>query len=104
MLWIQKWFLSIFLYSFPFGVTLRIWDKVIAEGNIFIYKFAIGILALYEKELLKQDMGGMNELLQSFDPKSSYGRKINIEKGMLERMLEAAEKVTISKEEVLIIN
>lgn len=63
MLWIQKWYLSIYLYSFPLGVTLRIWDKIIAEGNFFIFKFAIGFLSLYEKELLALDMSGMNDFL-----------------------------------------
>mmetsp|Transcript_42166 Transcript_42166/g.64658 ORF Transcript_42166/g.64658 Transcript_42166/m.64658 type:complete len:127 (-) Transcript_42166:1527-1907(-) len=43
-LWIQKWFHSIFLYSFPMGLCVRIWDNILAMGTRFIFNVSLAIL------------------------------------------------------------
>jgi hypothetical protein len=51
LLWITKWFQSCFLYSFPMGLCLRIWDNIFAYGSRFILSTALAILKLIEANL-----------------------------------------------------
>ena len=55
-LWLQKWFQSLFLYSMPFGLVLRIWDNLFAYGSRYLFQVAIAILTLLEDTLLERDM------------------------------------------------
>ena len=45
-LWINKWFQTCFLYSFPLGLCLRIWDNILADGTKFFFKVTLAILKL----------------------------------------------------------
>jgi hypothetical protein len=29
-LWVQKWFMTLFVYSFPLDLCLRIWDNILS--------------------------------------------------------------------------
>ena len=61
MLWITKWFQSCFLYCFPMGLCLRIWDNIFAFGTRFLISAALAILKLIESELIKLDIDGIND-------------------------------------------
>lgn len=37
LLWLQKWFQSLFLYSFPLGLCVRIWDNLFVYGTRYIF-------------------------------------------------------------------
>lgn len=52
LLWINKWFQTCFLYSFPLGLCIRIWDNILADGTKFFFKVALAILRLVEGDLL----------------------------------------------------
>jgi len=45
-LWIQKWFMSCFLYSLPLGLCIRIWDNLMAYGTRFLFNVSLSILFL----------------------------------------------------------
>jgi hypothetical protein len=45
-LWIQKWLMSCFLYSFPLGLCIRIWDNLLAYGTRFLFNVSLAILSL----------------------------------------------------------
>ena len=45
-LWINKWIQTLFLYSFPYGLCIRIWDNVLSEGTKFLIMAALAILSL----------------------------------------------------------
>ena len=47
-LWLNKWFLSLFLYSVPLGLCVRIWDNLLADGSKFLIKVSLSILKLSE--------------------------------------------------------
>jgi hypothetical protein len=64
-LWIQKWFMTCFLYSFPFSLCIRIWDNLLASGSRFLFNTALAILKILEEMLLQLDMCGICELFQS---------------------------------------
>jgi len=61
LLWIHKWFQSCFLYSFPLGLCIRIWDNILAHGTKFLFQVALGILSLTENDLLGLDFSDINE-------------------------------------------
>jgi len=45
-MWIHKWFMTCFLYSFPMGLCLRIWDNLLAFGTRFMFNVCLAILKL----------------------------------------------------------
>ena len=66
MMWINKWFQTCFLYSFPLGLCIRIWDNILADGTKFFFKAALAILRLIESEIIVLEMSEINEYFKSF--------------------------------------
>lgn len=71
LLWINKWFQTCFLYSFPLGLCIRIWDNILADGTKFFFKAALAILKLVQNELIELDFSEINEYFKSFNEKNS---------------------------------
>ena len=61
LLWIHKWFQYCFLYSFPLGLCIRIWDNIWATGTKFLFQAAIAILKLIKNDLIELGFGDINE-------------------------------------------
>ena len=73
LLWINKWFQTCFLYSFPLGLCIRIWDNILADGTKFFFKVALAILHLVQSDLLQLQMTDINEFFKRFiDSDPSY--------------------------------
>ena len=53
--------MTLFSVSLPIQVVVRIWDVYFIEGSKTIYRVAIAILKINEKELMKAE--DMSELL-----------------------------------------
>lgn len=66
LLWITKWFQSCFLYNFPLGLCLRIWDNILACGTKFLISTALTILRLCEHQLLQLNLGDINDFFKQF--------------------------------------
>ncbi|CAF0746293.1 unnamed protein product [Didymodactylos carnosus] len=49
------WFFTIYSKSLPLDVVSRIWDIYYRDGDEFVFRTALGILALYEERLLNMD-------------------------------------------------
>lgn len=64
LLWIHKWFSTCFLYSFPLGLCIRIWDNIFVYGTKFILQASIAILKLIEDDLLQISFSDINEYLK----------------------------------------
>lgn len=47
-----KWYLLAFLDIFPFEVTVRLWDLLLAEGYEIVYSIGVGVMRTWEGELL----------------------------------------------------
>ena len=45
-----QWILTIYIYSFPFEIVVRIWDSFLCEGWKMVYRIAICILQAHEKK------------------------------------------------------
>jgi hypothetical protein len=59
----------------PISVACRIWDSFIIEGEVFLYRSALGILKLFHNQLLKADFEECVRLLHNIDLK--YDKVIN---------------------------
>jgi len=47
-----RWFLMVYLDSFPFPITIRIWDLFLMKGYDILYTIAIGLMKMFERKLL----------------------------------------------------
>lgn len=64
-LWISKWIMTVYTMTLSFETLLRIWDLFIARGMKIVYKIALALLYFTQNKLLKQDLGGIAEILKS---------------------------------------
>jgi len=97
LLWINKWFQTCFLYSFPQGLCIRIWDNIMADGTKFFFKAALAILSLTESELLLLDFSEINEYFKSFINEKDSSFKLLPD---YEKIITEAYKFKITDEQV----
>lgn len=68
-MWIWKWILTQFLYSFPFEITIKFWDYIFSTdifGNIAI---SLALLHYYEKTMLAMDFSEISMFLRDLKDK-----------------------------------
>jgi hypothetical protein len=58
------WLVTLFLDHLPFEACARIWDVIILEGDSFLYRTALGILAVLEPRLFFPERKELLELLR----------------------------------------
>ncbi|CAI2386358.1 unnamed protein product [Moneuplotes crassus] len=63
--WLQKWFMTLFLYSFPMKLCIRLWDNLLVEGLVYIFKFPLAIMEILQLTLLKCNFEEVNEILSN---------------------------------------
>eukprot|EP01022_Parablepharisma_sp_SALTPOND_P021048 TRINITY_DN39_c0_g1_i8.p1 TRINITY_DN39_c0_g1~~TRINITY_DN39_c0_g1_i8.p1 ORF type:complete len:1537 (-),score=275.86 TRINITY_DN39_c0_g1_i8:771-5381(-) len=63
-LWLQKWISTVFLYSFPKGYCVRLWDFILGQGVSHIFTLTLAVLRHLKGRLLGQDFIGCYELLK----------------------------------------
>ncbi|RKP26648.1 rab-GTPase-TBC domain-containing protein, partial [Syncephalis pseudoplumigaleata] len=47
-----SWFLSIFAESMPLEALLRVWDMVLVEGFLALFRISVALLHLHERDML----------------------------------------------------
>ncbi|KAL0572924.1 hypothetical protein V5O48_009037 [Marasmius crinis-equi] len=62
--YLPDWLVPLFLNHLPFEACARIWDVVMLEGDAFLYRAALGILAVLEPRLFFPDRKELIELLR----------------------------------------
>lgn len=60
-----KWYPTMFSISLPFEFTIRIWDLFMVDGFKILYRAALAILRLMQKELLKVEFESIMEHLRN---------------------------------------
>ncbi len=50
---LYKWLLSLFIENFPEKLSLIIWDNLFLNGDIILFKAALGIIRLLKNDILK---------------------------------------------------
>ena len=63
--YLPDWFIPLFLDHLPFEACARIWDILLLEGDSFLYRAALAILAVLEPRLFFPDRKELLELLRS---------------------------------------
>ena len=62
--YLRDWIISLFLDHLPFEACARIWDVILLEGDSFLYRASLGILAVLEPRLFFPDRRELLELLK----------------------------------------
>ncbi|PPQ78038.1 hypothetical protein CVT25_015583 [Psilocybe cyanescens] len=62
--YLPDWVISLFLDHLPFEACARIWDVLMLEGDSFLYRASLGILAVLEPRLFFPDKKELLELLK----------------------------------------
>ncbi|GLT33986.1 hypothetical protein SLA2020_085360 [Shorea laevis] len=59
----SQWFITVFSYSFPFHLALRIWDIFLYEGVKIVFKVGLALLKYCHDDLIKLLFGDPKSLL-----------------------------------------
>ncbi|KAG8782495.1 hypothetical protein FRC12_020756 [Ceratobasidium sp. 428] len=62
--YLPDWILPIFLHHLPFEACARIWDVIVLEGDPFLYRAALAIIAVIEPRLFFPDRTELMEVLR----------------------------------------
>jgi len=57
--------MSFFLYSFPLGLCIRVWDNLLAYGTRFLFNVSLAILFLLKDRLMDLEFSDINDFLKA---------------------------------------
>jgi len=98
MIWVWKWFITLYLYSFPIEIVAKLWDYIIINGGLSTISLGLALAQYYEKEFLKLDMEDMQSLLAEFKDSNILLDVRSIFYLDFSRLRKAAKKFTITHE------
>lgn len=47
------------------ALTIRIWDHLLAEGLVYMFKFPLALMEILEEKLLAEELDGVNEIIMT---------------------------------------
>ncbi|KAL1829184.1 hypothetical protein ACET3Z_007596 [Daucus carota] len=62
----SQWFITVFSYSFPFPLALRIWDVFLYEGVHIVFKVGLALLKYCHDDLVKLPFEKLIHALRNF--------------------------------------
>ncbi|XP_063944081.1 uncharacterized protein LOC108209734 isoform X2 [Daucus carota subsp. sativus] len=62
----SQWFITVFSYSFPFPLALRIWDVFLYEGVHIVFKVGLALLKYCHDDLVKLPFETLIHALRNF--------------------------------------
>ncbi|KAF4352337.1 hypothetical protein G4B88_000940 [Cannabis sativa] len=62
----SQWFITVFSYSFPFHLALRIWDVFLSEGVKIVFKVGLALLKYCHDDLVKLPFEKLIQALRNF--------------------------------------
>lgn len=62
----SQWFITVFAYSFPFHLALRIWDVFLNEGVRIVFKVGLALLKYCQDDLVKLPFEKLIVALRNF--------------------------------------
>jgi hypothetical protein len=102
ILFASEWFTTLFGYNFSIGFTTAIWTVLLSVGKLYLFRVAMGILRLQEKELLQMDFE--NIILRLKDPPVAIrdvleeaDRFATIDDKMMARLRKEASQHTVAE-------
>jgi hypothetical protein len=70
--WITKWFLTLYIYSFPLDFVVRVIDYVIVHGLFFLIKVGVQFMLHYEQLLFTFDMTDFDQFLKNIKENGTH--------------------------------
>lgn len=58
-LWLTKWMITMFTYSFQYEYVIRFWDGIFSKGIQYMVNIALAIVDQLEEEMLKKDLASL---------------------------------------------
>ncbi|KAI3918900.1 hypothetical protein MKW98_017348 [Papaver atlanticum] len=62
----SQWFITVFSYSFPFNLALRIWDVFLYEGVMIVFQVGLALLKFCHDDLVKLPFEKLIHALRNF--------------------------------------
>jgi len=62
----SQWFITVFSYSFPFHLTLRVWDVFLYEGIKVVFQVGLALLRFCHDDLVKLPFEKLLHALRNF--------------------------------------
>ncbi|CAN6253808.1 unnamed protein product [Urochloa humidicola] len=62
----SQWFITVFSYSFPFHLTLRVWDVFLYEGTKVVFQVGLALLRFCHDDLVKLPFEKLLHALRNF--------------------------------------
>ena len=63
---VSQWFMTLFAYTTPLKLTMRIWDYVVLGGWPAMYQVAFAMLASMENQMRTMDLDGIGKLMRDW--------------------------------------
>lgn len=83
-MWICKWFMTFYVYSFPKELIKYVWDLVIVSGNLGIITIAIGLLEQLTEVIMNiQELSDLDVFLSSLKELDNFNYHINLQRLMI---------------------
>ena len=81
--WLLRWFMTLFTIILPMNCVLRVWDYLVIDRTVMLFKTALAILYLYEDKLLNMDAGEISSFFSELkdsqiDPEALVKQASNI--------------------------
>lgn len=97
-LWISKWFQTLFTICIPLDILIRLWDCIFVKGIEFLFNFALSLIKVLEKDLIKyNDISDICEYFKSMNPYNYNKNSSKCLKLDMEAIMKDAIKMNISK-------
>lgn len=78
-MWIFKWFITLFIYSFPLETIKYVWDVLIELGSIGLVYFSLSLVTHLKSSILQcQDPCDISEFFQSIKDLATFNNLVNI--------------------------
>lgn len=62
----SQWFITVFAYSFPFHLAIRVWDVFLYEGVKIVFKVGLALLKCCQDNLVKLPFEKLIHALRNF--------------------------------------
>lgn len=63
-MWVWKWFITLFLYSFPIEIVAKLWDYIIINGGLSTISLGLALAEYFQKEFMRLDMEDIQIMLR----------------------------------------
>merc|ERR1712150_216965 len=93
-MYVQQWFLTLFIDCMPLSIVVIIWDAILCEGLHVVLKIALTLLRGLRGQLLSMDMHDMVRYIRSMRSYSDEDGDLKaFEVGL--QLVRAAQQVTL---------